>query len=64
MQPFQQRVVDEKRELDEKLQKLMAFFGSDLFNGLSANERELLKEQSEHMESYSVVLRERIALFS
>ena len=35
LQPHQQRVVDEKRDLDEKLEKLNAFFGSPIFAGLT-----------------------------
>ena len=39
MQPHQQRVVDEKTELDEKLTKLLAFFQTQTFTGLAEAER-------------------------
>ena len=63
LQPHQQRVVDEKGELDERLTKLIAFFDSSVFNGISANEQGRMKRQAEHMTNYSVVLGERIAAF-
>lgn len=61
--PHQQRVVDEKSELDEKLGKLTAFFPSAIFAGLDGAERERLQRQAVHMAAYSDVLGERIAAF-
>jgi hypothetical protein len=63
MQPHQQRVVDEKAELDEKLEKLRAFFGTDRFDGLDTDEKKRMWRQADHMEAYSGVLGERIAAF-
>jgi hypothetical protein len=63
MQPHQQRVVDEKTELDERLMKLIAFFDNPIFAGLPADEQDRLKRQKEHMAGYSDVLGERIADF-
>lgn len=63
LQPHQQRVVDEKTELDERLTKLIAFFNSPIFAGLPADEQYLMKRQADHMTSYSVVLGERVATF-
>ncbi|HIH4784016.1 TPA: crAss001_48 related protein [Morganella morganii] len=34
MQPHQQRVVDEKAELDDKISKLTAFTGGDIFKSI------------------------------
>jgi hypothetical protein len=64
MQPFQQRVIDEKKELDEKLQRLGAFFDNETFNGLPEDERIRLKRQESLMQAYSEVLGERIAAFT
>lgn len=63
LQPHQQRVVDEKAELDEKLAKLKAFFDTDLFKSLDEDEQERMWRQSDHMDDYSSVLGERIAAF-
>lgn len=62
--PHQQRVVDEKTDLDEKLVKLNGFFETEMFGGLDEAEKELLIRQAGHMEAYSAVLGERIAAFS
>jgi hypothetical protein len=63
MAPHQERVIAEKVELDEKLAKLMAFFETEVFDGLVADERERLSKQAEYMQLYSDVLGERIAAF-
>lgn len=63
--PHQQRVVDEKRDLDEKLKKLTAFISSESFAAIvqDADERGRLVCQEEIMKDYSAVLAERIAEF-
>jgi hypothetical protein len=63
MAPHQQRVVTEKEELDDKLTKLKAFFGTELFAGLGDDEMDRLQRQADHMGAYSDVLGERIAAF-
>ena len=64
MQLHQQRVIDEKAELDEKLVKLGAFISSSsVFLSLPEDEQLRLKTQAMHMSSYSKVLGERIAAF-
>lgn len=64
LQPHQQRVVDEKTELDEKLTKLGAFIeSSPIFAGLPDDERERLVRQKSCMGEYSEILGERIAAF-
>jgi hypothetical protein len=64
MLPHQQRVVDEKLELDEKLGKLSCFADSEMFAILSANEQTRLLRQYSYMTMYSKVLGERIAAFA
>ena len=60
----QQRVLDEKRELDERLSKLDAFIlDNPLFLQLSGSEQERLARQSKAMAIYSGILGERIAAF-
>jgi uncharacterized protein len=66
MQPHQERVVAEKKELDEKLGKLKEFcFGSDtkIFASLDPHERDRLERQYDAMKLYSGILGERIANF-
>ena len=64
MQPHQQRVVDEKAELDKKARDLSAFIGlNPIFETLDAAEQERLKEQNDIMWQYSEILGTRIAAF-
>ena len=64
MQPHQQRVVDEKTELDTKANALSQFIGnSPIFETLDAAEQERLKEQNDVMWKYSEILGARIAAF-
>ena len=63
LQPHQQRVVDEKQELDAKREKLGKFKNTNLFIELSWQEQERLNTQAHIMTMYSAVLGERIAAF-
>ena len=65
LQPHQQRVVEEKTELDKKASALSNFIGtSPVFDTLDPAEQERLREQCEVMWQYSEILGERIAAFS
>lgn len=64
MPPYQQRVVDEKRELDTKIDALYLFLGTNMYSSLPSKERVLLNNQFNHMVSYSGILAERIANFN
>ena len=64
MQPHQQRVVDEKAELDAKIDKLTAFIDGPIFYGLPEAEQERLVRQLHYMGHYTAVLGERIAVFT
>lgn len=62
--PHQQRVLDEKQELDMRITKLDEFVESNtLFNGLPASERGRLKRQLDVQRELSTILGERIANF-
>ena len=63
MKPHQQRVVDEKSSLDEKIGKLVAFMDSDASQVLSLTEEDDLEEQLRYMQKYSEVLERRISRF-
>ena len=65
LQPHQQRVVDEKAELDERATKLSAFIGlNPIFEKLDAAEQERMKVQNDLMWQLSEVLGARIAAFT
>jgi len=65
LQPHQQRVVDEKTELDTKLQALGKFIADNpIYAGLSVDERQRLRRQYDAMTQYSGILGERIRAFS
>jgi len=61
--PHQQRVIDEKRDLDERLEKLTAFYSTPIFHGLAESEQSRLLRQGVAMRTYSEILAERIAAF-
>ncbi len=68
MEPWQVRVIEEKKELDEKLKRLVAFRGGRLerspaFLHLDKDERCRLTRQMLIMQDYSDVLEDRIAVF-
>ena len=65
MQTYQERVVIEKRELDEKLTKLKEFCFGDgkIFATLNPNERDDLETQYTVMQEYSRILKRRIERF-
>lgn len=63
MQPHQERVVAESNELRERLTKLTAFIGGDIFYSLDVADQELLKSQRVLMDAYLDVLGRRIARF-
>lgn len=63
MQPYEQRVIDEKSELDTKLEKLKVFIDSDMFQKLGHIEKDLLIWQAQVMCEYSTILERRIAVF-
>ena len=74
MTDWQQRVIDEKRELDAKIEKLRRFIfhgkintvevWSEAFEALDHLDRCLLQDQLNYMTKYSKVLTERIERFT
>ena len=64
LQPHQQRVVQEKEELDKRANALSTFIGTNpKFETLDPAEQERLKEQNDVMWQYSEILGARIAAF-
>jgi len=65
MQPHEERVVVEKKELDEKIMKLNTFIISNkIFQELSEDDKDLLEAQRVAMEEYSEILGHRIHRFN
>jgi hypothetical protein len=63
MQEYQQRVVDEKKVLDDKLRALNGFLSGELVTTIRADEQYRMARQAEIMERYSRILGERIKFF-
>jgi len=63
MQPHQQRVIDEQRDLDERIAKLAKFVESPPFKSVPYAEQGRMSDQLEVMLIYSSILGERIADF-
>lgn len=63
MLPHQQRVCDEQAEVADKLNKLVVFTTTQLFESLPTDERERMVMQRQAMTAYNLVLCERIAAF-
>jgi hypothetical protein len=61
--PHQQRVVDECRELNERLGKLQAFMGTGSYRTASPAEQVRLMRQAAVMREYSGILDARIKNF-
>ena len=63
MQDFQVRVIDEKQQLDSRLDKLESFLSTETFNRLPMTEQHRLRHQADLMDQLSLVLGERIENF-
>jgi hypothetical protein len=61
--PHQQRVIDERTELDDKLGKLVGFTNTVQFSTLPGAEQARMRTQAVAMRTYSEILAERIAAF-
>ena len=65
MEAYQERVIAEKKELDERATKLSDFIGRNpQFDKIDPAEQERMKEQCEIMWQYSEILGKRIAAFT
>ncbi|WP_368121004.1 crAss001_48 related protein [Bacteroides thetaiotaomicron] len=62
MEPFIQRVIDEKAELDERAVKLGDFVKFEKFHSLDSEMQSLMVEQYDVMKLYSVILGKRLEL--
>lgn len=63
MENYQVRVMNERRELNIKLEKLKAFIGTPAWDRLHINEQNRLIKQTSIMLDYEAILTSRIDLF-
>jgi hypothetical protein len=63
LEPFQQRVVAEKAELDMRIERLRAFLTTEIFASLDQAEQGRMTQQLSVMRDYSDILGERIRAF-
>ena len=60
MSDFKSRLIDEQKELEEKLNKLEGFLMSEKVSGVEDTQKALLKVQATAMNTYNQCLLERI----
>ena len=64
MKDYQKRVIQEQKDLGEKIIKLITFLvNTTLINDLNKDEWDLLNYQLKDMLSYNQILQKRIFLF-
>lgn len=63
MQDLVQRLVDDKADLDGKIDALEKFMTTDMYEELDAAEKRRLYMQSTIMNAYSAILYDRICNF-
>ena len=64
MEEYQERAIEEQRELNERLVRLIRFTTTDTYRKLDREDRELLTSQQHAMIHYNDVLSQRIARFN
>lgn len=64
LQPHQQRVVEEKEALQEKVEKLKTFRETAMFKTLSKTDQKLLNYQLMLMKGYLNILNIRVEIFN
>lgn len=62
MSTFYDRILEEKEQLNDKIEKLDSFLKSNKINNLETRQASLLKIQFNLMCAYSLVLDERLSL--
>jgi hypothetical protein len=64
MREHQARMIAEKTELDDRLDKLKEFINGPTYDTLHPAEQQRLRSQRYYMDGYSQVLEQRIDAFS
>lgn len=60
MQPWQQRLIDERGDLQTKIGRLQDFISQPAFRALAAVDQTDLRDQLRHMKGYREALNRRI----
>ena len=60
--PWQERVIEEKAEVDKRLMRLHLFIDSDAYRTLDNRARLLMAKQRDVMAQYSQILAQRLGL--
>lgn len=63
MKDYQQRLIDEKAEIDVRTEKLREFMEGDIFDSIDYSQQDLYRVQLCAMETYRLCLGLRIANF-
>ena len=63
LQPHEERVIMERGELAENLERLTAFIEGPTWHKMPESDRDLMIEQRNHMTAYLGVLQRRVARF-
>jgi hypothetical protein len=63
VKPYQERVVQEKKDLDVKIEALKTFIEGDAFHEVEEDEQKRMLDQLEAMDTYSEILGDRIDNF-
>ena len=63
LQPHQERVVEEHKELAGRIERLDAFTDSKKFDSLSPEDQDLMLHQTQQMKDLAKTLSQRIELF-
>lgn len=63
LQPYQQRVVEERAQLEERIARLQTFCNDARFYTVERPERDRMTAQLHAMRHYSAILKERIEAF-
>lgn len=63
LQPYQERVIAERDELQERIGRLSEFLDTEIFQDLPPGSQNLMMDQFSVMLRYRGILNQRIALF-
>lgn len=63
LHPYQERVIEERDELVDRIERLAAFLLNPAVTKLRITERNLLHDQQRVMTEYAAILNQRIRLF-
>jgi hypothetical protein len=63
LQPHEQRVLDERDDLQGKVDRLLLFTDTSIFRGLDSTDQLLLRHQLDYMRGYLGMLERRIERF-